>query len=421
MPACHAGDRRFESGRVRHHRFSLRPVRPPGRGVLLSAGRLRAVKRGPLLVVLGLLAIALSCPSPAANSGSGAPAAPRRSRPPGRPTRRPPSTGPAPSSGATDAAPPHAGRRRLPDARPSRPAARRVPIVPVTQFRTTARPRRATRSPPSWPGRARATTRSSSSPSEADAILAALGVERPTDATRLVEAAEAATLSTDLATHRKRLAFLRADAVGPGVRALAWGDKTLFGVDRVTRPRRLAADGDAAGAAAAAPPSTRRDLDPLRRRRHHARPRRLRDPRGQGQGRGLPVRRRHGRDHQPLLLLRVRLGPARGPKRTGDAGRDARPHRGRRHRDRQLREPGPERVPLAHEGHGLLGRPDAHRRARRPPASTTSALANNHIRDAGGNGLLQTIKNLTDAGSSRAARARTSRPRASRRSSRRTG
>ena len=68
---------------------------------------------------------------------------------------------------------------------------------------------------------------------EADAILAALGEQRPADATRLILAPDAATLTKDLAANRKRLAFLRADAVGPGVRALAWGDKALFGVGRV--------------------------------------------------------------------------------------------------------------------------------------------------------------------------------------------
>ena len=44
----------------------------------------------------------------------------------------------------------------------------------------------------------------------------------------------AAALTKDLAKHRKRLAFLRADAVTPAVRALAWGGRSLFGVDRVT-------------------------------------------------------------------------------------------------------------------------------------------------------------------------------------------
>ncbi len=60
------------------------------------------------------------------------------------------------------------------------------------------------------------------------------GVERPADPDRLVEATDVAKLTTDIAKHRKRLAFLRADAIGPGIRALAWGGKALFGVDRLT-------------------------------------------------------------------------------------------------------------------------------------------------------------------------------------------
>jgi poly-gamma-glutamate synthesis protein (capsule biosynthesis protein) len=69
--------------------------------------------------------------------------------------------------------------------------------------------------------------------SEADAILAALGIGRPADADRLVLAPDAATLGADLAESRERLAFLRADDVTPAVRALAWGGRALFGVDRV--------------------------------------------------------------------------------------------------------------------------------------------------------------------------------------------
>jgi hypothetical protein len=70
---------------------------------------------------------------------------------------------------------------------------------------------------------------------EADAILAALRVERPADSSRLVLAKSAATLVKSLAKNRKRLGFLRAEDVTPGVRALAWGDRTLFGVDRVRK------------------------------------------------------------------------------------------------------------------------------------------------------------------------------------------
>jgi hypothetical protein len=69
---------------------------------------------------------------------------------------------------------------------------------------------------------------------EADAILAELGVERPPAGDpRLVLAADAATLTADLAAHRDRLAFLRADDVTPAVRALVWDGTALFGNDRV--------------------------------------------------------------------------------------------------------------------------------------------------------------------------------------------
>src|SRR5674476_1188439 len=83
MPACHAGDRRFESGRVRHRPRRHTPRRV--RGVLIPriAGRaaaratIRDVKRASILFVLALLAGAgvLACgdglhgESPAANRG----------------------------------------------------------------------------------------------------------------------------------------------------------------------------------------------------------------------------------------------------------------------------------------------------------------------------------------------------------------
>jgi poly-gamma-glutamate capsule biosynthesis protein CapA/YwtB (metallophosphatase superfamily) len=68
---------------------------------------------------------------------------------------------------------------------------------------------------------------------EAAPVLAAIGVDRPDVPSRLILAASVAALDTDLAAHSDRLAFVRADALTPSVRALAWGGESLFGVDRV--------------------------------------------------------------------------------------------------------------------------------------------------------------------------------------------
>jgi poly-gamma-glutamate synthesis protein (capsule biosynthesis protein) len=67
---------------------------------------------------------------------------------------------------------------------------------------------------------------------DADAVLAALRASRPADASRLTLAPDATTLRTDLAAHRKRLGILRAVDVDPSVRALGWDGRFLFGAHR---------------------------------------------------------------------------------------------------------------------------------------------------------------------------------------------
>ena len=69
---------------------------------------------------------------------------------------------------------------------------------------------------------------------ERDAILAGIppGDGISAIGERIVEAPDSATLMTDLAAHRDRMAFMRADQVGPGVRVLGWQGKSLFGIHR---------------------------------------------------------------------------------------------------------------------------------------------------------------------------------------------
>ena len=107
-----------------------------------------------------------------------------------------------------------------------------VPIVPVTNFRATPTSTTADELKTVLAGTSTRYTAVELIDDEADGILAALKVERPLDASRLILAADEPALAADLTRNGKRLAFLRADEVGPEVRALAWGDAALFGVDR---------------------------------------------------------------------------------------------------------------------------------------------------------------------------------------------
>ncbi len=191
------------------------------------------MKRGPTLVVLGLLALAIALPvsggqlgfggSPSPSAGGGIATATATPSPSATGTTLP-STGGEPSPTPSEVEPTTAPASAIGD----------VPIVPVAHFRTTVTSSSKKEVAAVLAGTSTRYEALELVKGEADAILAALGADRPAAASRLIEAKDATKLATDLAKHRKRLAFLRADAVGPQVRALAWGGKALFGVDRVT-------------------------------------------------------------------------------------------------------------------------------------------------------------------------------------------
>ena len=108
-----------------------------------------------------------------------------------------------------------------------------VPIVPVAQYRTTAETVTRAQIQAAFDGTGKTWDGLELVESEAPAIIAGLGLQGPGGIDRLFLVPDATTVMKDLAKNRKRLAVLRADAVGPGVRALGWGGHTLFGVDAV--------------------------------------------------------------------------------------------------------------------------------------------------------------------------------------------
>jgi poly-gamma-glutamate capsule biosynthesis protein CapA/YwtB (metallophosphatase superfamily) len=230
MPACHAGDRRFESGRVRHKpAFSYAPSARPD-GAFLVSGTLwhnLEVNVRPLLAALGVFATAIALtgllvmvvPLPTSQEqATGSPLPEATAEGP----RAAAGASPSPLAAVASSLPPSAA-----------PATVDVAIVPITNFRATATATGWSEISAVLAGTSARYDALELVRSEADAILAELGETRPADPTRLILAPNAAALAKDLAANRKRLAFVRADAVTPAVRALAWGKTALFGVGRV--------------------------------------------------------------------------------------------------------------------------------------------------------------------------------------------
>ena len=369
------------------------------------------MKRAPLFVVLGLLAVALIVPVAGGElgfgSGAGPGASPSRvaaevaARASDSPTRAP-----TPTLTTTDGATPPAA---TPSAAPADPLAApsaptpaattqlaEVPIVPVTQFRATVTGTTRKEVAAVLAGTSKRYEALELVAGEADAVLAALGVDRPSDPAHLVEAKDAATLAKDMSAHRKRIAFLRADAVGPSVRALAWGGDTLFGVDRVRALKDwpLTASLPAGEAATAFDPASTWTLfaggDIMLDRGVYQ------TLRVNGMGAAFPFR--GGKADITSRSCCSAFG-WKVPRlaRAGDAGAVRELISGADVALANFENPAPDRFTWHTKGTVFSADPtlidgiaDA--------GFDVMGIANNHIRDKGGPGLLQTVKNLTKRG-----------------------
>jgi Bacterial capsule synthesis protein PGA_cap len=183
------------------------------------------VKRLPLVTVIALLVAAVVV---TVGFAAGTPAAS-----PGPSTSDAARVGATPPPSATAPAVPTATPEPTPTPTPTPVPLADVPIVPVTHFRTTAERTNRDEVAAVLAGSSKTYDTLELVESEADAIFGAIGVDRPSGDAHLRLLPDAQALSKSLASNRKHLAFLRASDVGPSVRALAWGDNALFGVRRV--------------------------------------------------------------------------------------------------------------------------------------------------------------------------------------------
>jgi capsule synthesis protein PGA_cap len=189
---------------------------------------MRLVKRSPLAAGLVLILAAVL-----AVAGCGLPGTAASPSAPTGESGGPSEVSPAPAESAPEVgvSAPEPTTSPVPAATPV--AFADVAVVPVTHFRTQYSSSTVAEVNSVLAGTSKRYDAVELVGSDADAILAAVGIARPAVASRLVVAPDAAKLANDLATNRKRLGFLRADQIGPSVRALSWGGDALFGVGRV--------------------------------------------------------------------------------------------------------------------------------------------------------------------------------------------
>ena len=218
--------------RNRHPRSGAHPLGGPAGAPPPRRWLGPAILVGALLVAVlafaGLASGSLFGPGPSASPltglASSSPTAPAASGPAASPGDAGPTPSPDTSPDASSPAPSPSPTGPQPDAQLAV-----APVVPFRSARTATKPADiAGLAGGSSPFKTLALVNR-----DADGILAALKLDRGALGKRLVTVPSAAALGTYLAAHPSAVGFLRADDVGPGVRAVTWRGKALFGEDRV--------------------------------------------------------------------------------------------------------------------------------------------------------------------------------------------
>ena len=360
------------------------------------------MKGRPFPVVLGLLLVALVTVLAVGQLGLvGGPPTPTASL---TPTQPPSAAAAAPSARASGEGGANAsqGPAATPATSPPDPTPPPagpigdVLVVPVTNFRATPTATTAAELKAVLAGTSTRYTALELVADEADAILAALKVDRPKDPADLILAPDEASLAADLTKNGKRLAFLRADEVGPEVRALTWAGVALFGVDRV----KAVADWPlTARLPTAAPADT---YDPATTWTLFAGGDIMLD-RGVYQtlalkGKGADFPFDGGTADITSRVCCSSFGwEVPRTQRTGDAGAVRALIKGADIAAANFENPAPDK-PKYHTSGTVFSADPRFIAGLADAGIDYVSLANNHIRDAGGAGLLQTIKNVKKYG-----------------------